>query len=145
MREEHIAVLTWQREGEFSHTGYNKQHQALMSGHILPMAAADDENHADPEQALTAALASCHMLTFLALAAKKRLLVESYEDNAVGTLAQREDGKFWMPQITLRPRVIFGGEKIPSLDEIHAMHDKAHQHCFIANSIKSAVVVEPQI
>jgi organic hydroperoxide reductase OsmC/OhrA len=145
MDEQHIAVLTWQREGEFSHTGYNKQHQALMSGHILPMAAADDENNADPEQALTAALSSCFMLTFLALAAKKRLVVESYQDTAVGLLAQREDGKFWVSQITLRPRVVFSGNKIPTADEIHAMHAKAHQHCFIANSIKSAVVVEPQI
>lgn len=143
MREEHIAAIKWQRAGSFSHEGYNKQHQALMSGHMLPMAGADDETCADPEQALSAALASCHMLTFLALAAKKRLQVESYEDNAVGKLAQREDGKFWMPEIILRPKVVFSGDKIPSAQDIHAMHEKAHQHCFIANSIKSNVIVEP--
>lgn len=145
MREQHIAELSWQSGGEFSHLAYNKQHQALMSGHVLPMAGADDESCVDPEQALTAALASCHMLTFLALAAKKRLVVTSYQDKAVGLLAQREDGKFWMPQITLRPKVVFAGEKMPDAQEIHAMHEKAHQHCFIANSIQSAVVVEPQI
>lgn len=145
MREEHLAQLKWQREGSFSHEGYHKQHQALMSGHSLKMAGADDETCADPEQVLSAALASCHMLTFLALAAKKRLQVERYEDNAIGKLAQREDGKYWMPEIILRPQVIFSGDKIPTPDEIHAMHEKAHQHCFIANSIKSNVIVEPQL
>ena len=83
------------------------------------------------------------MQTFLALAAKKRLIVESYHDDAEAVLAQREDGKFYIATLILRPRVQFGGDKVPDQAAIDAMHGKAHEHCFVANSVLSEVVLEP--
>ena len=83
------------------------------------------------------------MQTFLALAAKKRLIVESYHDDAEAVLAQREDGKFYIATLILRPCVQFGGDKVPDQAAIDAMHRKAHEHCFVANSVLSEVVLEP--
>ena len=83
-------------------------------------------------------------MTFLALAAKKRLTVESYHDEAEAVLAQREDGRFFIATLILRPRVQFSGEKIPDDASVEAMHIKAHEHCFVANSVLSEVIIEPE-
>ena len=104
------------------------------------MSSANTENHVDPEQALTFSLSSCHMLTFLALAAKKRLVVEHYEDEAVGILGQNQAGKNFVERIVLNPKVTFDG-KTPDADALKKMHDKAHDHCFIANSVRSQVEI----
>lgn len=140
---EHKAHIQWHSGGEFSHQSYNKEHVAVISGHSLPMASANTADFSDPEQALAASVASCHMLTFLALAAKKRLVVESYEDNPIAISDQLEDGRFWVSKIQLSPKVIFAEGHGPSEEGLNKMHEKAHHHCFIANSLKSEVVICP--
>lgn len=89
-----------------------------------------------------AALASCHMLWFLSIAAKQGLVVESYRDDASGVIAKNADGKLAMTQVTLRPRLVFAGESRPSPAQHQAMHHEAHEQCFIANSVKTDVRCE---
>lgn len=142
---EHRIDIRWQQQGEFSHEGFERRHELqFLPGVTLPAGGAGNPYGADPEQMLAAAMASCHMQTFLALAAKKRLVVASYEDTAVAELGQREDGKFWIPVIRLSPKAVFSGDKQPDEEAVLAMHEKAHQHCFIANSTVSDVVVNPR-
>lgn len=139
---EHLVTVRWQKSGEFSHEFFERRHEIAFQPEVgLLAGGAGNDFGADPEQMLAAAMASCHMQTFLALAAKKRLQIESYTDEAEAVLEQREDGKFWVSKIILNPRVVFCREKTPSDDVIRAMHDKAHEHCFIANSVTSSVEV----
>jgi organic hydroperoxide reductase OsmC/OhrA len=138
---EHQAHIRWHSGGEFSHESYNKEHLAQISGHDLPMASANTEGFSDPEQALAASVASCHMLTFLALAAKKRLIVEQYEDHPIAFSQAMEDGRFWVSKIQLQPKVVFTDDHGPSDEALKKMHEKAHHHCFIANSLRSEVEV----
>ena len=90
-----------------------------------------------------ASLASCHMLWFLSIAAKRGFLVESYRDEAIGVMAKNAEGRQAMTEVTLRPVVEFAGPKLPTPDQIDAMHDEAHERCFIANSVKTEVRCEP--
>ena len=134
---EHIANISWQKQGAFSHEGFERGHEALISGQTIPMAGANTPNYVDPEQMLAASLASCHMQTFLALAAKKRLQVESYEDTATAKVEKNDDGSFdivvsstkpetdrnWLPapksgtfSLTLRYYVPVEGMLNPSAD-----------------------------
>jgi len=139
---DHVIKIEWQAQGEFSHEGFERRHSIQFQSDVsIAVGGAGNEYGADPEQMLAAAMASCHMQTFLALAAKKRLKVESYSDTAEAELSQRDDGKFWVSRITLNPKATFSGDKIPDTEAIRAMHDKAHEHCFIANSTSSEVVV----
>jgi len=138
---EHKISLNWHKQGPFNHEGFERQHQITASGQTLTMSGANTPDHVDPEQALTLSLASCHMLTFLALAAKKRLVVANYQDEAVGTLGQNAEGKSYVERIVLRPKVSFEG-KTPDEAALEKMHHKAHEHCFIANSILSDVHIE---
>lgn len=139
----HIAKVRWLKQGEFSHEGFERRHEVRYQDDVsLAAGGANNEFGADPEQMLASAMASCHMLTFLSLAAKKRLQVASYADDAEAILGQREDGKFWVERIVLTPKVEFCGDKIPDADAIAAMHVKAHAHCFIANSVTADMVVE---
>jgi len=141
----HKVDVHWQRDGEFSHSGFERRHDIAFQSQVrLPAGGAGNDFGADPEQMLAAAMSSCHMQTFLALAAKKRLTVESYHDDAEAVLAQRDDGRFFIATLILRPRVQFSGEKIPDDAAIEAMHSKAHEHCFVANSVLSEVIIEPE-
>jgi len=140
---EHTASIHWQQQGPFSHEGFERAHKATISGHELPMSGASTANFADPEQTLAASLASCHMQTFLLLAAKKRLQVSKYEDTAVATIATNEQGKQYVSQVILSPKATFTGDKHPSQDELEKMHEKAHDHCFISNSLISTVIIKP--
>ncbi|HEY2047727.1 MAG TPA: OsmC family protein [Caulobacteraceae bacterium] len=96
----------------------------------------------DPEAAFTAALSACHMLWFLDLARQAGFAVASYEDDAVGTLARIGRQRMAMTRVVLRPRIVFTGEKIPTAAELDDLHHRAHEHCFIANSVTTEVVVE---
>lgn len=91
-----------------------------------------------------AALSSCHMLTFLAIAARRRFTVDSYDDDAAGVLEKNAAGKLAITRVTLKPRVVFSGEKLPSDDDVRALHERSHEECFIASSVLTVVVVEPQ-
>ncbi|MGB1092164.1 MAG: OsmC family protein [Oceanobacter sp.] len=142
---EHLIELKWNKIGEFSHEGFERRHQVgFQPAVILPVGGAGNDFGADPEQMLAASLASCHMMTFLALASKKRLTVTSYQDSAVAELDKREDGKMYVRRIRLSPTATFEGEKQPDEATIEKMHHKAHDHCFVANSLSCDVVVTPQ-
>lgn len=100
--------------------------------------------HTNPEELLASSVCSCHFLTFLAIASKSRHIVSSYEDNAIATLEKNEEGKMVVTKIELYPKVTFEGDKIPDLDTLVDLHEKAHKNCFIANSIKSKVIIQPR-
>jgi organic hydroperoxide reductase OsmC/OhrA len=99
------------------------------------------EDCVDPEEAFVASLSACHMLTFLALCTKERLVVESYEDDAVGLLEKNADGNMAITSLTLRPNIVFSvGD--PSQETLDKLHHDAHGMCFIASSVKSEITVE---
>lgn len=144
---EHRAVVSWKRQTPtFEYTLYNREHEwKFDNGTRIEASAAPDflgVAGVDPEEAFVAALSSCHMLTFLALASKKRYTVESYSDEPVGTLDKNAQGKMAMTEIVLTPKVTFSGENIPTKEEIYTLHGKAHEHCFIANSYSGKVIIQ---
>jgi organic hydroperoxide reductase OsmC/OhrA len=143
---EHRIALSWTDAGKpFTYETYPREHSIrFKTGQQVITASASpayrgDGSHADPEDLLVAALSSCHMLSFLAICAKKRLTVESYEDDAIGFL-EHDGGKLWISKVILRPKVV-GNLDPAALEQIHHM---AHQACFIANSVKTSVTVEPR-
>lgn len=145
---EHKATITWKRTSEsFDYDLYNREHEwRFESGQTLNAAAAPafkgSPDCVDPEEAFVAAVASCHMLTFLALCAKKRIPVDSYQDDAVGILDKNEEGKLAMTRVTLRPKIKFGDGQEPEAEKIAQLHDRAHANCFIALSVKTGITVE---
>jgi organic hydroperoxide reductase OsmC/OhrA len=147
---EHKVTVDWKRETpDFAYETYNRDHDWAFDAGITVRASATpayqgSENCVDPEEAFVASLSSCHMLTFLALAARKKYVVDRYRDQAVGVLGKDAAGSLAMTKVNLRPQVTFGGEKTPSPEELRQLHDRAHHACFIANSVKTEVVVEPQ-
>jgi organic hydroperoxide reductase OsmC/OhrA len=102
-----------------------------------------DASALDPEEAFVAALASCHMLSFLAIAAKRGFRVDRYFDAAEGLMERNERGRLAMTKVILRPDVRFSGERRPSHGELDALHHEAHEVCYIANSVRSEVRCEP--
>jgi organic hydroperoxide reductase OsmC/OhrA len=146
---EHTATVEWKRETpDFGYQTYNRDHNWTFDGGITVRASATpaylgSATCVDPEEAFVASLSSCHMLTFLAVAAKKRLVVDGYQDHAVGILDKDSAGQLAIVRVTLHPKVYFSGEKTPSLDELRLLHDQAHHACFIANSVKTEVIVTP--
>jgi len=145
---EHRATITWERStDDFQYDTYDRNHRwAFENGAEIAASAAPDflgdSACIDPEEAFVASLSSCHMLTFLAIAAKKRLKLDSYTDAAVGYLQKNEEGKLAMTEVILRPQVKFSGEKQPTPEQIEKMHHTAHENCFIALSVKTEVRVE---
>jgi organic hydroperoxide reductase OsmC/OhrA len=145
---EHRATINWKREtADFAYESYNRDHDwQFDAGFVVRASAAPaykgSESCVDPEEALVASLSSCHMLTFLAIASKQQLTVESYRDQAVGVLAKNSAGNMAVTKVTLRPEIRFSGEKQPTKEEIRQLHDKAHHACFIANSVKTDVTIE---
>ena len=100
-------------------------------------------NVIDPEEMFVAALSSCHMLWFLAIAVKRKFVVERYHDAAVGVMEKNPQGKLAMTVVTLRPKVEFSGDRLPTREEVDQMHHRAHEECFIANSVRTEVRCEP--
>jgi organic hydroperoxide reductase OsmC/OhrA len=146
---EHKIALSWNRTSpDFAYKSYNREHKiAFKNGVQVDVSAAPaflgKAEFIDPEEMFVAAYASCHMLTFLAIAAKKNLIVDSYEDHAVGHLRKNDEGKLAITHIELFPVVVFSGSKLGS-DELARMHELSHQECFIANSSKVTGTVHPQ-
>jgi len=146
---EHKATISWNRAGrEFTYEEYSRDHSWRFDGGSEIAASAapaylGNPKLVDPEEAFVASAASCHMLTFLAIAARKRWVIERYEDAAVGTLEKNAEGRLAITRIVLRPDVRFGGAEPPSASEIEQAHHLAHQNCFIASSVKSEIVVSP--
>lgn len=146
------ARISWKRDGaKFTDNRYSRGHDWSFDGGVrvpassspalvpLPYSVAEA---VDPEEALVACASSCHMLWFLSLAAKRGFVVESYTDEASGMMDKTPEGKLAITRITLRPRIEFAGDKSPSAQELASLHHSAHNQCFIANSLKSEVVVE---
>ena len=145
---EHTATIEWRRETpDFTYETYNRDHDWSFDAGTTVRASANpaylgSESCVDPEEAFVASLSSCHMLTFLAIACKKRFTVDRYRDEAVGVLGKDAAGSLALTKVTLRPKVTFGGERTPTPEEVRQLHDRAHHACFIANSVKTEVVVE---
>ncbi|OOV86984.1 OsmC family protein [Oceanospirillum linum] len=143
---EHRAQLNWQRKAHpEDNSTFCRNHTLVLNGEqtINASSAAGfmgDAQCSDPEQMLVAAVSSCHMLTFLAIADIKGFKVERYQDDAVGFLTKAERGKV-VSRIELHPSITFGGDKQPTEAELDRLHDGAHKNCFIANSIKAEVEV----
>jgi organic hydroperoxide reductase OsmC/OhrA len=150
---QHLSTEIWERKGQaFESKTYCRDHRVeFEDGQIIAASGAAGSlppdtvggQTADPEEMFVASLASCHMLWLLAIAARKGFIVDRYEDHASRELAN-EAGRTWMKQVCLRPRVVFSGDKQPTFEEREAMHDEAHRRCFIANSVKTTVSVEPE-
>ncbi len=143
---EHKTTLTWKRgESGFGYKEFPRKHtwEFPRSGQSLSASAAPaylgDADSTDPEEAFTAALTSCHMLTFLAIASMSGYVVDSYEDNATGYLEKGDNGKPWLAKVVMNPTITFSGDKQPSPEDIAKLHDKAHHECFLANSVKTEV------
>jgi organic hydroperoxide reductase OsmC/OhrA len=148
---EYAATVRWTRgDAVFSDKRYSRSHVWSFDGGVeVPASASPQgvplpfsrEDAVDPEEALVAAISSCHMLTFLWLAAKKRYVVDCYEDHAVGVMTENARGKLFVSKVTLDPKIAFSGERRPMPDQIADLHHLSHQECFIANSVLTEIVV----
>ena len=148
----YTATIRWSRggDGDFAKGQYSRAHTwefdggvtvpASASPHIVP-APWSDAAGVDPEEAFIASLSSCHMLFFVDFARRAGLVVDSYVDEAEGVLEKRADGRMWMSRVTLRPRVMWGGTA-PDEAAIADLHHRAHEACFIANSVTTEVTVQ---
>jgi organic hydroperoxide reductase OsmC/OhrA len=152
---EYTAKLEWQRRGAaFTDNRFSRAHEWRFDGGTAVPASASpqvvppplsDLAGVDPEEAFVASIASCHMLWFLSLAARKGFVVDHYRDDAIGVLEKDGTGRQSMTRVTLRPDIGFSGDKRPSPDDLEALHHKAHENCFIANSVRTEITVKPVV
>lgn len=146
------ARLAWRRGAQpFLDQTYSRAHTWHFDGGLTVPASSSplsvplpmsDASAVDPEEALVAAVSSCHMLFFLSLAAQRGFTVDAYDDEALGDMDADADGRIAMTVIRLRPVIVFGGERQPDAAALAALHHAAHERCYIANSLKSAIVIE---
>lgn len=147
------TTLVWTRGDQpFSDGKYSRAHTwRFDGGAVVPASSSpqvvrvpmSDASAVDPEEAFIASLASCHMLFFLDFARQGGFVVDAYEDDSEGVLARNADGRMAMTLVTLRPRIAFSGDKRPTPEQLDALHHKSHEACYIANSVKTEVRVEP--
>ena len=153
MAHQYTATVHWARGASepFTDNKYSRGHEWRFDGGVTVPASSSPlvvrvpmskEDAVDPEEAFVASLSSCHMLFFLYFAAPKGFVVDSYTDEAVGTMGKTERGKAFVQRVALRPKIVFSGDKRPTTEELDAIHHKAHEECFIANSVLTEVVVE---
>jgi organic hydroperoxide reductase OsmC/OhrA len=147
----HVAEVSWRSDGAFASGRYSRRHQWRFDGGAVVTASASpdvvpppmsDAAGVDPEEALVASVASCHMLWFLSLAQEAGVEVTSYSDSAEGVMGRIAPGRLALTRITLRPKISFAGTP-PSTEEVERLHHEAHDRCFIANSLKTEIVIEP--
>jgi organic hydroperoxide reductase OsmC/OhrA len=153
MAHEYTAEIRWSRgEERFVDGRYSRAHSWVFDGGTEVPASSDPSSvrvplsradAVDPEEAVVAATASCHMLFFLAYVAKAGFTVDSYRDAPSGVLGKNEDGKGFLSEITLRPEVTFSGDKRPTPADLARLHHDAHVECYVANSLKSRVIIDP--
>ncbi len=146
------CVVEWQRhDAQFEARKFSRVHEWQFDGGVnVPAspspqavrAPMSSEAAVDPEEALLAALASCHMLFFLAFAAKQGLSVETYRDEPTGSLGEVAPGRTGFTTIRLAPKVRCSGGQQPSAEQLAELHKLAHQHCYIANSLNVPVTIE---
>lgn len=150
---QHQARIRWAREAreKFVDSRYSRAHRWEFDGGVtvpassavssVPLPYSKPEN-VDPEEALVAAISSCHMLSFLYLVAKEGFVVDTYDDAAIGTLARNEQGRLAVTTVRLAPRVEFSGNRPPTQADVDRLHHRAHEECYIANSVRTAISVE---
>ena len=144
---EHHATIVWQRTSDtFTYDTYNRAHEWRFRGETVKASAAPDFRgepaRVNPEEAFVASLSSCHMLTFLALATKRKFSLDSYRDEAVGYLEKNEEGRLAVTRVILRPRIEWSPGVNVSPTDLEKLHHQAQEGCFIANSVKTQVIVE---
>lgn len=144
------ATIDWSLEegGEFLHGRYSRGHTVDFAEHRLPATASPQvvgkwalKGAVDPEEMLVASLSSCHMLTFLHVARLEGFTVTRYRDAAEGVMEKNAEGRMAVTRVTLRPEITYAGRRPTDAERDH-LHHQAHQECFIANSVRTAVVVE---
>ncbi|HWH38662.1 MAG TPA: OsmC family protein [Usitatibacter sp.] len=150
----YTATVSWSRgEQPFTDGKYSRAHRWRFDGGVdVPASSSpqvvrpplSDEAAVDPEEAFVAALSSCHMLFFIDFARRAGFRIDRYEDQAEGIMAQDAEGRTAMTVVTLRPAIAFSGERLPTAEEVEALHHKSHEACFIANSVRSEVRIEPR-
>lgn len=149
---EYTATVRWSLDGgDFADNRYTRAHEWLFDGgltvpasaspHIVPLPHSVAEN-VDPEEAFVASLSSCHMLFFLSLAAAAGIVVASYEDEATGWLEKDANNRMAMTRVVLRPRAEYGNGTTPDAEALERLHHRAHELCFIANSVRTKIVTE---
>jgi organic hydroperoxide reductase OsmC/OhrA len=148
---QHRAKIEWKCETpDFRLGKYTREHSwAFDGGLTVPASAApavvpapwSNPAHIDPEEAFVASIASCHMLTYLHVARQAGFQIDSYEDDAVGDMAKNERGVAWVAVVTLNPKIVYAGDKRPSHEQEAELHHKAHDGCFISQSVKTEVKV----
>lgn len=146
------ANISWKRlsSERFVDSKYSRAHEWQFDGGVIvpassavssvPLPYSKAEN-VDPEEALVAAISSCHMLTFLYRAAKSAFVVDSYDDLAIGTMAADSRGRLSITAVTLAPAIVFSGINQPSNELVERLHHEAHEQCYIANSVRSEITV----
>ena len=145
--------IIWNRgeEENFLNGQYKRTHQWIMEGGMILNASASpeivpipmsDPALIDPEEAFVSSVSSCHMLFFLSIAAKKKLVIDSYQDNPIATMGKNENGKMAVKSITLQPKVVFGAGKKTDEATINRIHQIAHANCFLANSINTKITIQ---
>ena len=150
---EYSAKVIWKRQPEeaFRDNKYSRGHSWKFDGGAVVAASSAPsivpppysvEANVDPEEAFIASLSSCHMLFFLAIARKRGFVIDQYIDNPTGIMEKDAEGKISITKVTLRPQVTFSGDKQATMEKLEQMHHQAHEQCFIANSVKTEVVIE---
>jgi organic hydroperoxide reductase OsmC/OhrA len=141
---------TLEADGDFPKGRYSRGHRVIFGSGVEAPGTASHHvvgnkwsvpNAVDPEEMLVGSINTCHMLTFLHIAREAGFVVTRYRDEAEGVMTKRDDGEMWVSQVTLRPQITYQGRQ-PTLAERDDMHEKAHHMCFIANSVKTQIVVE---
>ncbi|KQY90001.1 OsmC family protein [Brevundimonas sp. Root1423] len=151
---EYVATVAWSRDGQaFTDNKYSRRHEWRFDGGAVVTASSapsivplpmSDASAVDPEEALVASVSACHMLFFLGYAAKAGFVVDAYRDEAIGLMGRDERGKIALLKVTLRPEIAFSGDVLPDEAALDDLHHRAHEDCFIANSIRGEVTVEPR-
>jgi organic hydroperoxide reductase OsmC/OhrA len=146
---EYRATIDWKRTSDtFTYETYNRAHEWIFHSVTVPASTTaeyhGDSSRVNPEEGFIASLSSCHMLTFLAICTKRKLSLDAYRDEAVGYVEKNEQGRIAVTRIILRPQVTWTPGVTVSAADLDKMHHQAHENCFIANSVKTEVTVEPR-
>lgn len=151
MSDKHDAVVVWRRGDQpFTDRKYSRAHEWVFDGVTVPASSSpavvrlplSRADAIDPEEALCASLSSCHMLFFLDFASRAGFRIDEYRDTVSATMSKNEAGKIWISRIVLHPEITFSGDKRPAEADIAELHHKSHAECFIANTVKSEVVID---
>jgi organic hydroperoxide reductase OsmC/OhrA len=149
----HTATISWRRTSpDFLAGSYSREHTWTFDGGLVVPASPSPNNvrapysnaaNVDPEEAFVASISSCHMLSYLYIAYLQGFQVDAYQDEAIGVMAKNEKGVPWVSAVKLHPKIAYSGEKIPTAADEERLHHLAHEQCYIANSVRTEVTVEP--